>query len=691
MKATSEIALRQIKINKKRSIGTVLAIALSATIVTALMCFATSANHMLTGFLGDDYGDYSVAYTLMIVIPVGLLSLLIAFMSITCISNIFAASANKRIQEFGIVKCVGGTKKQIKEMVIFEGLWLSALGIPLGLLTGTLVGLIGVGITSHYVDIFNDLSKSIIMRPFEASLSFHISGGTYLFASLVSLAIVFGSAGKPAKAVGKLSAISCIKGLGANEVPKANERVTDGKNISRKTGRENENRKNADRKPATGLCSSLAEKIFGYEGTIGLINLTRNKAGYKASVRSLTLGLILFIMLGGLSSQAQGFTEWMTPDSKEMMVSYTSVIDYEMQPDGSEKESYRVPIYSDTYNEICDKLNEFDDNEVYGIGNDSITYRGFMDEKYIDDELLSVPGLVDDNGYRKISIVSADDAFYEKLCDRANAPIGSNLLINSFGYNDHGVMKTFKPYADNTDTVVIISDEGKQTDLHIGGILTKENIPETGFSEALPDSIRIVVPNAQARYFDWYSATCDEEGFNKFARKILDEYYPILTEDSYVEQGYTVRISRVDNMVKVLNMAFVLAEYVMYGFVILLMFIGFTSVISTMIINIRIRSREFAVLKSVGMTGKSLRKMVYCESLFCLLKAILPGIIFGLLIPWGVNLAIRQAFPILFRIPWGNIFFGIIFVTVVVMCITYVEMGREKDRNIIAEIRMDTM
>lgn len=150
-------------------------------------------------------------------------------------------------------------------------------------------------------------------------------------------------------------------------------------------------------------------------------------------------------------------------------------------------------------------------------------------------------------------------------------------------------MKTFKPYDDNTDTAVIIDDEGKQTDLHIGGILTKENIPETGFSEALPDSIRIVVPNAQVRYFDWYSATCDEEGF------------------------------------------------------------------------------------SVGMTGKSLRKMVYCESLFCLLKAILPGTLFGLLIPWG------------------NIFFGIIFVTVVVMCITYVEMGREKDRNIIAEIRMDTM
>ncbi len=672
MKATSEIALRQIQINKKRSIGTVLAIALSTVIVTALMCFATSANHMLTGFLGDDYGDYSVAYTLMIVIPVGLLSLLIAFMSVTCISNIFAASANKRIQEFGIVKCVGGTKKQIKEMVVFEGLWLSVFGIPLGLLTGTLVGFMGVGITSHYVDVFNDLSKSIIMRPFEASLSFHISGWTYLFASWVSLAIVIGSAGKPAKAVGKLSAVYCI-----DVRQNANRKIADGRK--------------ADRKPVAELYSSLAEKIFGYEGTIGLINLTRNKAGYKASTRSLTLGLILFIMLGGLSSQAQSFTEWMAPSSKEMVVDYSSILDYEIMPDGSEKETYRVPIYSDTYNEICDKLNEFDDNEVYGIGNDSVSYRGFIDEKYINDELYSVDGLVDSDGFRKISIISADDVFYEKLCDRANAPIGSNLLINTFGYNNHGVMRNFKPYDDNTDTVVIIDDKGKQTDLNIGGILTEENIPETGFGEALPDSIRIVVPNAQARYFDWYSATHDEEGFKKYARSIMDEYYPILTEDSYVEQGYTVRISRVDNMVKALNMAFVLAEFVMYGFVILLMFIGFASVISTMIINIRIRSREFAVLRSVGMTGKSLRKMVYCESLFCLLKAILPGTIFGLLIPWGVNLAIRQSFPILFHIPWGNIFFGIIFVAVVVMCITYVEMGRERDRNIIAEIRMDMM
>lgn len=202
-------------------------------------------------------------------------------------------------------------------------------------------------------------------------------------------------------------------------------------------------------------------------------------------------------------------------------------IDYEILPDGSEKETCRVPIYSDTYNEICDKLNDFDDNEVYVIGNDSVSYRGFIDEEYINEELYSVDGLVDSDGLRKISIVSADEAFYEELCDRANAPIGSNLLINSFGYNNHGVWQTFKPYENNTDRIVIVDDEGSRTDLYVGGILTEENIPETGFDEALPDSIRIVVPNAKARYFDWYCSTHDEEGFNKYARSVMDEYYPI--------------------------------------------------------------------------------------------------------------------------------------------------------------------
>ncbi|MGN0413063.1 MAG: FtsX-like permease family protein, partial [Lachnospiraceae bacterium] len=120
MKVTSQLALSQIKLNRKRTLGTVFAISLSTSLVTAVMCFATSGNKMLTDFLGPDYGNYGGTYSLIIAVPALILGLLISFMSVTVISNIFAASANKRIQEFGILKCVGGTRKQIKETVIYE-------------------------------------------------------------------------------------------------------------------------------------------------------------------------------------------------------------------------------------------------------------------------------------------------------------------------------------------------------------------------------------------------------------------------------------------------------------------------------------------------------------------------------------------------------------------------------------------
>lgn len=155
--------------------------------------------------------------------------------------------------------------------------------------------------------------------------------------------------------------------------------------------------------------------------------------------------------------------------------------------------------------------------------------------------------------------------------------------------------------------------------------------------------------------------------------------------------GYTVRIARVDTMVKMLNVAIVLAEIVMYGFVILLILMGFTSVISTLSTNIRIRSREFAILKSVGMTSASLRKMIYWESILCILKASLSGISLGIALPFVINLSIRKSFPVLYHIPWGTFVIGMFLLISVVMLITYVEINKLKNKSIIDEIRMDVM
>lgn len=663
MKITTKLALSQIRLNRKRTIGTIFAISLSTALVTAVMCFATSGNKMLTNFLGDRYGDYGGAYSMIMAIPALILSLLIAVMSITVISNIFAISANKRIQEFGILKCVGGTKKQIREIVIYESIWLCIIGIPLGLLLGTVIGYIGVRVTGHYIDNINELSRSIIMRPFSFSLPFYVSIWTYVFAAFFSFLIVIWSANRPAKEVGKITAIQCIKGLMTNNSLK-NSKAND----------------------------KFVEAVLGCEGAIGYKNIRRNKKGYKATIRALALGILLLAMTGGLAGQAHEFREWMNPHSKEMDVNYCSIRDYKINENTKREEEIIVaPISAATYNEIAARLTGYGDIEVYGIGSDACTYNAVVDVTDLTEAMLNAPDILDERSEAEVTMIAVDRELYKKLCDRAGAEYGSNLLINSYQYNDNGRMKVIKPFVEEIKQITLINAAEEKKKLKIGGILEQDDLEEKGFIAFSPSPVRLVVPDIDARYFDWYCTPDNEQDYTVYARKIMDEYYPMLTEDAYVEQGYIVNISRADTMIKMLNIAIVLAEVVMYGFVILLLLMGFTSVISTLTTNIRIRSREFAILQSIGMTSNSLKKMIYSESIICIIKAAVPGIVLGILIPFAINLSLRKVFPVLYHIPWGMIVFGILFLFGVVMFITFVEINMLKGKNIIEEIRMDVM
>ena len=189
------------------------------------------------------------------------------------------------------------------------------------------------------------------------------------------------------------------------------------------------------------------------------------------------------------------------------------------------------------------------------------------------------------------------------------------------------------------------------------------------------------------RYFTWYSDPADDSSFTKYARDVMDEYFPIHSEDSYVEQGYSVRISRADQMIKVMNIAIILGEILLTGLIVLLMVMGFASVISTLSSNIRIRQREFAVLKSIGMTGSSIEKMVLSESALCSLKACIHGIIAGIALPYVINLSIRKVFPVRYELPVLSLVLGIVVVFALVILITKIEISNMRGQDIAYDIR----
>lgn len=663
MKITAELALSQVRRNKKRTMGTIFAIALSTALVTAVMCFATSGMKMLTDFFGEDGQEYVGMYRMLLVIPAAIFGLLIAVMSITVISNIFAASASKRLKEAGVLKCVGATKKQMKETVWYESLFVSLAGIPLGLCLGTGLGYAGVCIIGQYVEKMNDMAKTILMRPVSLALPFHVSVVTFIVSSVFSLSIVVFSAWKPAKKSGNLAAIQCIRG-------NLEEQLSE----------------------TAAKDSRLMEKLLGYEGSLGYRNIRRNKSAYRPSIRALSLGIALLMMTGSLAMQAREIKDWMTPDSRDMLVDYCSILDREVNEE-TQREERRIvaPISSETGEEITRRLSEFGDMDVYGIGTDAETYRARISSDALTEEMKQAPGIFDERGEMRIEILTVDKKHYEMICDKIHVPYGSRLLINDYEYNDNGKIRRIVPFSEGLKEIELVNAAEETKLLTVDGILYPEDLPQNRFHEPNPWPVRIIVPEATVRFFDWYCALEDEQGFTEFARKVMDEYYPILTEDSYIEQGYTVRITREDTMAKLLNIAIVLAQAILYGVVLLLVTMGLASVIRTLKSNIQMRGREFAILKSIGMTNPALKKMLYSESIFCVGKAVVYGNIWGILIPYLINLALRKVFPVRYAFPWGMFFVSAAIMLGIVWWMTWREIKKRMGSNIIEEIRMDVM
>ena len=86
-----------------------------------------SENKLFNGFL------YTVGSILVTIIMVG---------SIFLIYNSFNISLNERTHQFGILSSVGATEKQLRNSVLFEGLCIGAIGIPIGIMVG--IGSIGL-------------------------------------------------------------------------------------------------------------------------------------------------------------------------------------------------------------------------------------------------------------------------------------------------------------------------------------------------------------------------------------------------------------------------------------------------------------------------------------------------------------------------------------------------------------------
>ncbi len=660
MKITAKLALNQLKINRSRTIWSLIAIALSTALIVTVCSFVSSGSATLVSLLGDGYGDYGGTYTVMLLAPASFFILLIMAMTIVVISNVFKVSANERIAEFGILKCVGTTEKQISSIVFYESIFLSFVGIPIGVILGLMLTFVAINIVNVYLNELNELVH-IMINEISFSLELVFSWQMMLLAAIICFFTVLISAYKPGRKAAKASAVDSVRGANTVKVGKKKRHTN----------------------PIIG-------KILGFEGEFASKNISRNKQNFKATVTALTVGVVLIVSLGGLSNQGYSIMEYsQLPYEQTIISEYVSYRFSEMNETTGRQESiYAKPISAETGNEVAEKLREYDDIDVLGLGFDNEKYYANLSDRYITDDMAGVISENPQESYElEVEIIVIDNHNYKLLCEKIGVPIGSNILINYYSHNDNGTLVDLAPYHSDLKEITLIEANGSETKINIDAMITKESMPDELFYINIRP-MRLILPEAESRGYSWLSTPENEEDFIDYANMVLAGFFPSDENAEYMDEGFSTRVYRTDEYSQVMNMAIVLVLVFVNSFAILLILIGLTNVVSTLYTNVFIRAREFAVLQSMGMTPKGLKKMLIFESLLCSTKALFRGAVIGIVISYGINIPIKAIWPIAYNIPFDTIILCCIAVSTITLGVTVFAVRKLSKQNIIETIRM---
>ena len=405
----------------------------------------------------------------------------------------------------------------------------------------------------------------------------------------------------------------------------------------------------------------IIKKIFGVGGVIAYKNLKRSKKKYRTTVISIAMSVFVFIASSTLINYAF-----------EAMGGYYKDYDYNIKftstsKDGQELKqilnnenfsNYTLLYKTNSILKITDmsKLSEF--GKTVFIENDL----------YKNNEIpIEIYGLNSEDFKEYLEKLGVD---YDKNKDKA-------VLLDYYSLYKEG--KTIK------NRLLTYSPN----DSISGNIEDKEfNVSISKITETVPDGL-------EGTYF--YSAVIvlnvDEYG-NDF------NFVPnMLTTNSEEPDDLAKRSQKYDNMyvtniaseVKFYDSVRLVVYIFAYGFIGIITLIGVTNIFNTLTSNIDLRQREFAMLKSIGMTKKEFNRMINLETLFYSLKALIFGIVLGLIASFAIYKAFAQSLDYGFKIPMQAILISILFVFVIVFIIMKFAIGKINKQNIIDTIRKENI
>ena len=522
------------------------------------------------------------------------------------IYNIFQLSILKEIRFYGLLKTVGTTKKQLKNLVYRQVWKLSAVGIPLGLVLGFLAGQLLIPFLTRF-------------SGYEGTGGIYFSPWIFVFGALFSLATVFISCRKPARIAGKVSPIEAV-------------RYTEGgvKRRRKKKGQKG------------GRISRMA-----------LANLGRNKKKTLIVVLSLSFSIILLeVVMTGVGSfrmdqylEARLVGDYMignanftraSPITSDFSIDETYLAGADSQPGILETGELWTDLgirhtLSETGRRRYEKL--YEEGKMY------------TEQKSIREEALRA---VEGKGRIAEQRYAYSDSLLSKLkavagtIDLEKFATGDYVLVQQFESEGNDRASIYEPGdritlsypTENSEQIMETDDKGEVTDWYYTNTKEKE-YQVMAVIEPLPNSMNmhrfsanaltVVVPLGDVK------ASANGILFAKSYRvqeedqPAFDSYLENYTQQVNSSMGYLSKDSLETEFSGMVNAV----AAVGYSLCAVIAIIGLLNFANSMLTGILSRNQELAAMQSIGMTKGQIRKMLLWESGYYILISGVVSIVLG--------------------------------------------------------------
>ena len=589
-----------------------------------------------TGIIGDS--TLKALGTAVIVVVI-----IIIITSVFCIKNSFDISITEKTKQYGMLSSIGATRKQIKKNVHYEAFILGLIGTPIGILVGELAAYILITISNH-----------LLKDALSVELIFSFSWIAIIFAIILSFVTIYLSARRSAKRASKITPITAIR-----------------------------NSENIKIKSKKIKSPKLINKIFGIGGEISYKNLKRSKKKYHTTVISIIVCVSVFIALSSFINLAFNVikVEYQNED-------YNIQINYATSADMDEKmkeiynldgiKSYSV-ISNRGLNFTTDKYSK-EYLEIYpNVGNETYT-----DEDGTEHTITNYISVYSINTEEFTRYVKSLGLKYEEVKDKG-------ILINNVyemkKVNDKYIQVEIPMYNFKVGDIIkgYIDNERdgkKDCSIEIAKITTE--VP-MGMSKYQSGNACIFIDEKLEENMmgDSYSKYVYIDSKN--ANKTQEEIEKILGNADY-------RLMNIDEDAKMMDSFYTLVAIFLYGFITVIALIGVTNIFNTITTNMNLRRREFAMLKSIGMTKKEFNRMIRLESFFYGMKSLIIGIPIGCVLSYLIYKALVNGKLIIkYQLPISAIIISAIAVFLLITTIMKYSINKINKQNIIETIRNDNI